>query len=118
MPKVTESKFTIKGKSGNTHSFEIYSLDTTFNKIAGVYVFTNRSKQSDGTYSHSIIYCGITNDLSTRFNRHHKEADIKKQNANCICVMAVSDEKQRTSIEADILMCKDNKFPCNDLLNY
>ena len=102
MAKVTESKFTIKGKSGNTHSFDIYLLDTEFNKVAGVYIFTRRSKQTDGTFSHNIIYCGISNDLSTRFSGHHKEADIKKQNANCICIMVVSDEKQRTNIESDI----------------
>ena len=59
MPKVTETKFTIKGKSGETYSFDIYTTDTIFNKVGGIYIFTRRYQEAD-QYCHQIIYCGKT----------------------------------------------------------
>ena len=118
MSKITESTFSIQGKSGNKHTFGIYAIGTPFSSTGGVYIFTRRHQDTHGKHTHQIVYCGITGDLSTRFNNHHKETEIKKNNANCICVMFENSEKQRANIEADILTCTDNKFPCNDLLNY
>jgi hypothetical protein len=117
MAKLTNSKFTIKGKSGETHSFEIFDLNTTFNKVGGVYIFTRRYQDADNKFSHEVIYCGITEDLSSRFDNHHKASDIKKKNANCLCVLAANSEKERAMIEKDILGYSDNNFPCNDRLN-
>jgi hypothetical protein len=116
--KVTESKFTIKGKSGATHIFDIYTPDTTFNNVGAVYVFTRRYQGTDSKFTHEIIYCGKTEDLSTRFNNHHKAGEIKKKNANCLCIKVATTENERTKIEEDILMCTDNNFPCNDTLNH
>jgi len=115
MTKVTESQLTIKGKSGTEYKFDIYTLDTNFTKTGGIYIFTARTKGTDGNFTHSFIYCGKTDDLSTRFNDHHKQDCIKKNNANCICVKAISTEKERTDIETDIL--KGNNFKCNEVLN-
>jgi hypothetical protein len=115
MTKVTEAQLTITGKSGKKYSFDIYSLDTIFKAVGGIYVFTRRYQGADSKYNHDYIYCGKTDDLSTRFDNHHKEDCIKKNKANCICVMGVSTEKERTTIEEDIL--KGNNFKCNDVLN-
>lgn len=114
MPKVTENKLTVTGKSKKVYEFMIYTLDTKFKAVGGIYIFTRRYKDGD-KYSHVFIYCGKTNDLSTRFDNHHKAECIKRNNANCLCVMSVNTEKERTSIEKDIL--EGNDFICNDVLN-
>ena len=115
MTKLTEIKITFKGESGKKYSFESFSLDTEFNKVGGIYIFTRRYKKTNENYYHEQIYCGKTEDLSTRFNNHHKEDCIKNNNANCICVISVSSEDDRTEIETDIL--KGNNFTCNEVLN-
>jgi len=114
MGKATENKLTVIGKSKKVYEFVIYTLSTEFKEVGGIYIFTKRYKNGD-KYSHTFIYCGKTDDLSTRFDNHHKAACIKKNNANCICVMAVNTEKERTLIEKDILT--GNDFTCNEVLN-
>jgi len=115
MGKVTTGQFTITGKSGTTYSFDIYTTDTKFNATGGIYIFTRRYQGTDQKFHHDIIYCGKAEDLSTRFNDHHKQDCIDKNKANCICIKAVSTEKERTEIETDIL--KGNNFKCNEVLN-
>lgn len=115
MTKVTEAQMTITGKSGKEYLFDIYTLDTEFKAVGGIYVFTRRYQGTDSKYYHNYIYCGKTNDLSTRFDDHHKKDCITKNNANCICVKGVDTEKERTDIETDILL--GNNFPCNEKLN-
>ncbi len=114
MSKISTNTFDIKGKSGQGYNFDMYTLDHPFPKSGGIYIFTCRSASAN-VYSHDIIYCGKTEDLSTRFNDHHKKDEIAKKNANCICVLAVSNEIDRTRIEIDIL--KGNKFHCNEIHN-
>lgn len=114
MGKVTENKLTVTGKSGQVYEFNIYGLDTEFNEVGGIYIFTRRYRNRD-KYSHNFIYCGKTENLSTRFNNHHKADCIKRNNANCICVMRVDSDEERSKIETDIL--KGNEFTCNEVLN-
>lgn len=115
MTKVTEAKLTIKGKSNKEYQLDIYSLDTNFKAIGGIYIFTRRYQGKDDKYYHDFIYCGKTEDLSIRFDNHHKEDCIKENNANCISIIAISNEEERTGIEDDILL--GNNFSCNEVLN-
>jgi len=114
MSKLTETKLTITGISKKVYQFIIYPIDTKFYPVGGVYIFTKRDKRGY-QYHHELIYCGKTKDLSTRFDHHHKEDDINEHDANCICVMRVNTEKERTLIEEDILA--NNNFVCNEILN-
>jgi hypothetical protein len=114
MGKLTENNFTLKGKSGKEYSFGIYSLDTTFNEVGGIYVFTKRTKSGDN-YSHSNKYIGKTNDLSTRLDNHHKKECILNNNSNCICIMQVKSVNDRTEIETDLLL--GNTTTCNEINN-
>ena len=102
---------TVSGKSGNKYDFDVYSFNTSFKAIGAVYLITERTKKSDGGGSHSYIYVGETDDLSTRFNSHHKAACFTRQNANCKCIFAEESENKRLSIESDIL--DNDNFPCN-----
>ncbi|WP_304952242.1 GIY-YIG nuclease family protein [uncultured Alistipes sp.] len=113
------SSLTVVGSSKTEYKFDVYTIsnfdDIDFDAEGGIYIFTRRKIDDNGKYRHQIIYCGKTNDLSSRFNNHHKEKDIIKHHANCICVKIVSTENERDKIERDIL--EGNNFPCNDQLN-
>lgn len=114
MAKITELSFEIKGKSGKSYSLEIFTMDTSFPSVGGIYIFTNRTKNTSGNFTHELVYCGRAEDLSTRFNNHHKD-DCIKRNANCICVMRLDSNEGRIATENDIL--DGNNFKCNEVRN-
>jgi hypothetical protein len=118
MGKLVEKKMkvTVTGKSGSVYEFDVYTLDTEFIEMGGVYIYCKRVMDdiSDG-YGYVRIYCGKTKNLSTRFENHHKEVEIMKYGANCICVKSVGTEEERTRIEKDILAAND--FPLNEVNN-
>jgi|TARA_B110000285_G_scaffold137233_1_gene153741 hypothetical protein len=114
MGKLTENTYSLTGKSGKKYTFGIYSMDTTFSSVGGIYVFTKRTKSGE-SFSHSNKYIGKTNDLSTRFDNHHKEDCIIENNANCLCVMRVDSEDDRTEYETDLLL--GNNTTCNEVNN-
>ncbi len=102
------------GKSGKKYQFYIYELAASFKKVGGNYVFTERTTKQDGSSTHEIIYVGKTEDLSTRFQNHHKADCISKNGANRICVRQVDTENERDSIEKDLI--KNYNPVCNDQL--
>ena len=63
----------LKGSSGSLYAFTVYPITQKFNAVGGVYLFT---KEHPTNY-HTYVYLGITGDLSTRFDNHHKEKEIK-----------------------------------------
>lgn len=107
------STVTFTGVSGTNYEFNSYPWGTSFKKDYGaVYFVTKRSKKSDGGYSHTRIYVGKTEDLSTRFDNHHKQDCFDENESNCICVYGEQDEDTRLDIEQDLI---DNYHPpCND----
>jgi hypothetical protein len=99
------------GKSGNKYDFTIYSLNTSFNDVGAVYVFTHAAPKPTGGHSHSLIYVGQTGTLRTRLSNHHQRYCIDRYSANRICVMAETNEARRLAIEKDLI---DNYHPpCN-----
>jgi hypothetical protein len=103
---------TFTGVSGNRYEFSAYPWRTSLKKDYGaVYFVTKRNQKSDGIY-HARIYVGQTDDLSTRFDGHHKQPCFDVHNANCICIYGELDEDSRLAIEQDLI---DNYHPpCND----
>ena len=102
---------TFQGKSGNDYSFTAYSRDNAFSEIGAVYFVTQRTKNTNGRFSHKRIYVGETGDLSDRPANHHRAECFDRENANCVCVYVESDEASRLTIEADI---RENYNPiCN-----
>jgi len=103
---------TVKGESGNNYTFNVYGYDTIFKPLCAVYLITKRTLKPDGGGSHNFIYIGETEDLSDRFNGHHKKQCFINNNANCKCVHLEDNKNTRLQIESDIL--GNYSFPCND----
>ena len=103
---------TFTGVSGARYQFDVYPFGASFKDIGVIYVITNRHPNERGGYSHHRIYIGQTEDLSERFDNHHKYDCFVRENANCICVFGLDSEDRRLDIESDLL---DNYSPpCND----
>lgn len=104
---------TFTGASGKKYEFTAYAWDTQFKKGFGaVYFITKRRQNTDGGYSHMRIYVGQTDDLSTRFDNHHKENCFRRNNANCKCIFGEQNEDKRLAIENDLL--RNYNPTCND----
>ena len=117
----TDTKLTLDGASGKQYIFDLFTFDDfselkdAFHALPAIYVFTRRSLGVDG-YTHDLAYLGETENLSERFNNHHKEVCIVAHHANCIGLYGVSSNvEDLRQIEADILATYD--FPCNEQLN-
>ena len=104
------STITLTGCSGNNYTFTIYRKGQSFRAVGGVYYIARIINQTDYR-----IYLGITNDLSTRFENHHKENCFRRYRATHVCVLQSSNQMERERIEKDIL-CYYN-FPCNEVNN-
>lgn len=105
----------IEGKSGKEYVFNIYPLSTSL-VGKGVYLFIKVLKEkNENGHNCLFIYLGITENLSTRFNNHHKEKCIKDNGATHIGVIFEDDEDERKNIEKDILGNIITK--CNDKMN-
>ena len=95
------STVTWTGQSGKKYPFELYSIGTTFNAVAAVYIFTK--KKTDGRWA--SIYIGETSNLSERFDNHHAMPCIKRNGATHICVYTegMGNSQQRKAVERDLL---------------
>lgn len=101
---------TIKGKSGTEYDFTVYPRGQSFNAVAVVYAISKRTVK-DGKGSHEWIYIGETEDVSTRFDNHHKEYCFAEHDADCVSIHREDSEDERVRIEDDIL--KGRTWPCN-----
>jgi excinuclease UvrABC nuclease subunit len=82
------------GASGTKHTFTIYPLNTPFSAVGGVYLILRQN---------TVLYVGQTGDLSNRFDAHHKESCWLRQQADRMAAIAVSGERERLQIEADLI---------------
>lgn len=105
---------TFTGKSGLQYPFHIWSLDTQFKPIGGVYLITQRTndKAKQMRPRHNAIFIGQTEDLAQSFNAAKLPERFLKLGANCICVHLRADAEQRLGIERDLLSVYSTD--CND----
>jgi len=109
MAKLGRVRFT--GKSGQTYVFNVYPIDTPLKEVGGIYCITRRYKNSNKKYVHKLIYIGRTEDLSTRFDGHHKDECFVENDANCICTYSEDDHDLRCTKETDLI--NRHNPPCN-----
>ncbi len=91
-----------KAKSGRGYSFDVYQINTQFNDVNCVYIYT---KIVNGEWR--CIYVGQTSQLKARLAQHinsSSESDkcIQRSGATHIHVLVVNTEKDRLSIETDL----------------
>ena len=108
MTRIADASF---AASGNMYAFTAYSLDTRFNDVSAVYIFTKRTV-NEGKGSHTFLYVGETGELGKRISNHEKRYCVIQHGCNCICVHLVSGKNNRKAIEAAFL--DENVTPCND----
>lgn len=101
----------LEGASGASYTFSVYPWGTNFKAIAGVYYVSKREAKSDGGGTHTKIYVGQTEDLSERFDNHHRADCFRRHGANCISVHLDDDEDSRLAKESDLINALDP--PCN-----
>ena len=110
MPKIATAEF--MGKNDKKYSFYVYPFDTNFKEIPAVYIVTNRHKNKEGKYRHTIIYVGKTDNLKECFENHYKTPCFIRNMANVICVNSFKNEIERLDVKDDII--KGNSTLCND----
>jgi len=98
-----------KGDSGKEYKYWIYDLDDTHDAAPANYIFVKETK----TNYYTPIYIGETEDISERFDNHHKMPCIRQNRATHLCThMSSSEKKVRCAEEADLI---SNYNPvCND----
>ncbi len=95
--------FTFYGESATAYQFEVYSLDTSFNDVAGNYIFSVRNVDND-LIVHTLLYTGMTTSFKDRINnRHDRWEDALSYGFNCICVRQENNSKNRAYIESELL---------------
>lgn len=109
MAKITDATF--KGKTGQ-YTFEVYTADTSFNAVGGVYIFSKRAVDTEGKGSHTFLYIGQTDSLKDRISNHEKWPCARRNGVNCICVHRDGSEDSRLAKEADLRAA--HSTPCND----
>ena len=109
MSKIADATF--RGKNGS-YGFDVYSIDTEFNDVGAVYIFTKRVVDSNGKGSHTFLYIGQTDSLRDRIPNHEKWDCVNRNGVNCICIHRDDDEDSRIAKQTDLRA--RNSTPCND----
>jgi len=93
------------GSSGRQYSFMVWSLDTRFKPMGGVYFVTERRviKGAHLRPRHNPIFIGQTDNLASTFNDSKLPERYFEFGANCLCVHLHDDAAQRADIEKDLL---------------
>ena len=99
------------GASRKIYSFDVYTMDTKFNEVECVYLYT---KIVNNIYQ--PIYVGQTSQLATRLDQHangdeDSEKCIQHSGATHLHVHMLKPESSRRSVENDLL--KNYNWSCN-----
>ena len=96
------------GLSGRQYEYRIFPLGTNFKAVPGNYIFAKEISPGQ----HVPIYIGETEDLSERFDNHHKMPCIRLQGATHIHVHQNQGGGAARRLEERDLVDKWNP-PCN-----
>ncbi len=108
MSKIASATF--GGKLGS-YGFGVYTLDSGFNNIGAVYIFTERTEKSGGGDSYKSLYIGETAELGDRLANHEKLPCVTRYGATHICIHPDKHALSRLRKEKDLL--DSHNPPCN-----
>lgn len=97
------------GKSGRKYKYWIYEIGQSLKAEPGNYIFAKETSPDKWT----PVYIGETQDLSERFDNHHKMACIRQHGGTHICVHTSGSSRAARQAEEDDLISYWNP-PCND----
>lgn len=90
---------TLQGASGKVYSYWFYPLGTQLKAAGGNYAFAYRDRFGRWV----ILYVGQTNDLSSRFDDHHKLPLARYFGATHLLAHLNANELARLSEERDLI---------------
>lgn len=85
MSKIADATFS--GESGS-YEFEVYSINTPFNAVGAVYIFTKRTVDPSGRGTHAFLYIGQTESLADRIPNHEKWPCLKRNGTTASACIA------------------------------
>jgi len=97
-----ENTIVAKGASGKQYKFWVYPWGHQLKAEGGVYM----ALKSTGTIltpQFTVLYVGQTEDLSERFDDHHKQPCFNRNGKTHIGATLVSGMEARLAIEADLV---------------
>lgn len=105
-----ERTITWEGTPGKKYKYWIHDIDyDKFDTVPANYIFTKETE----TGTHKPIYIGETEDISERFDYHHKIDCIRRNGATHIHAHKSSNDKETRCLEESDLIDKWKPI-CND----
>lgn len=101
-----ETSVTASGLSGTNYSFDVYPWNTPFRAVGAVYLVLRK-----GNPSFELLYVGQTDDLSSRFDSHHKQPCFDRKGRTHIGILVEPSEVKRLRFESDLV--QKHKPTCN-----
>jgi hypothetical protein len=96
-----------EGASGKKYEYDIYSMDTNWNDVAGNYIFAYESSPRKWM----SVYMGETESFKDRLPNHNELPCIKRNGGTHVHAHLNTNSQARLDEEADLLA--HNKTPCN-----
>lgn len=82
-----------------SHEFRVYPLDTTWNNVAGVYIFCGINTQGYWV----PLYVGQTDSFKDRFSSHEKWNLATRNGATHIHARAIPHAHMRDAVELELI---------------
>lgn len=82
-----------------TYQFGVYSPDTTWNEVSGVYVFCGVSSQNQWV----PLYIGQADNFRSRFSAHEQWGPASRLGATHIHALVVPQSATRDQIERELI---------------
>jgi len=95
------------GKSGKEYIYNIYSIDTTWNDLAGNYIFAKKTNPN----TWEPVYIGETESFKNRLPNHNELPCIRRNGGTHIHAHVNQDSQARLTEEQDLLV--KYATPCN-----
>ena len=93
----------LKGVSGKTYDFEVYTSGTTFDPALNcVFYLSKRKVDTSGGARHEQILIGQTSDLHESIKQLHREGRFEYLKSNAISILRDPNEMSRHEIEIDL----------------
>jgi excinuclease UvrABC nuclease subunit len=93
-----------------SHEFTMYSPNTEWNDVGGVYIFTGRNQE--GLWV--ALYIGQTDSFRNRIPQHEKWNPAAQRGASHVHALVVPQEATRLAIEEELI--RTYRPPLNDQL--